>query len=47
MAIPRDLCRSRCDSSDHSQVEAIVWRYVGNAYRKAGLPRAHHLDAKW
>jgi hypothetical protein len=30
-----------------AQVEAILWRYIGNARRKAGLPRRITLDAKW
>jgi hypothetical protein len=25
-----------------AQVEAILWRYIGNAHRKAGLPGPHH-----
>jgi hypothetical protein len=29
------------------QVEAILWRYMGNAHRKAGLPGRITLDAKW
>jgi hypothetical protein len=29
------------------QVEAILWRYMGNAHKKAGLPRRITLDAKW
>jgi hypothetical protein len=29
------------------QVEAILWRYIGNAHRKAGLPGRITLDAKW
>ena len=30
-----------------AQVEAILWRYIGNAHRKAGLPGRITLDAKW
>ena len=29
------------------QVEAILWRYMGNAHKKAGLPGRITLDAKW
>jgi hypothetical protein len=29
------------------QVEAILWRYMGNAHRKAGLPARITLDARW
>jgi hypothetical protein len=29
------------------QVEAILWRYMGNAHRKAGLSGRITLDAKW
>ena len=29
------------------QVEAILWRYMGNAQKKAGLPGRITLDAKW
>jgi len=29
------------------QVEAILWRYMGNAHKKAGLPARITLDAKW
>jgi hypothetical protein len=29
------------------QVEAILWRYMGNAHRKAQLPGRITLDAKW
>jgi hypothetical protein len=29
------------------QVHAILWRYMGNAHRKAGLPGRITLDAKW
>jgi hypothetical protein len=29
------------------QVEAILWRYMGNAHRKADLPGRITLDAKW
>jgi hypothetical protein len=30
-----------------AQVEAILWRYIGAAHRKAVLPRRVTLDAKW
>jgi hypothetical protein len=30
-----------------AQVEAILWRYIGAAHRKAGLPGRVTLDAKW
>jgi len=30
-----------------AQVEAILWRYICNAHRKAGLPGRITLDAKW
>lgn len=30
-----------------AQVEAILWRYIGAAHRKASLPRRITLDAKW
>jgi hypothetical protein len=30
-----------------AQVEAILWRNIGNAHRKAGLPGRITLDAKW
>src|SRR5215218_7234643 len=29
------------------QVEAILWRYMGNAHKKGGLPGRITLDAKW
>jgi hypothetical protein len=29
------------------QVEAILWRYMGNAQKKGGLPGRITLDAKW
>jgi hypothetical protein len=29
------------------QVEAILWRYMGNAHRNASLPGRITLDAKW
>jgi hypothetical protein len=29
------------------QVEGIIWRYIGVAHRKAGLPRRITLDAQW
>jgi hypothetical protein len=29
------------------QVEAILWRYMGNAHKKDGLPGRITLDAKW
>jgi hypothetical protein len=29
------------------QVEAILWRYMGNAHKKAGLPGRITLDATW
>jgi hypothetical protein len=29
------------------QVEAILWRYMGNAHKKADLPGRITLDAKW
>ena len=29
------------------QVEAILWRYMGNAHKKAQLPGRITLDAKW
>jgi hypothetical protein len=29
------------------QVEAILWRYMGNAHKKAALPGRITLDAKW
>jgi hypothetical protein len=29
------------------QVEAILWRYMGNAHKKVGLPGRITLDAKW
>ena len=29
------------------QVEAILWRYMGIAHKKAGLPGRITLDAKW
>jgi hypothetical protein len=30
-----------------AQVEAILWRYIGAAHRKASLPGRITLDAKW
>lgn len=30
-----------------AQVEAILWRYIGAAHRKADLPGRVTLDAKW
>jgi len=30
-----------------AQVEAILWRYIGAAHRKAGLPGRISFDAKW
>src|SRR4051794_5068256 len=30
-----------------AQVEAILWREIGKAHRKAGLPRRITLDVKW
>jgi hypothetical protein len=29
------------------QVEVILWRYMGNAHKKGGLPGRITLDAKW
>jgi hypothetical protein len=34
-------------ASTTAHVEAILWRYIGNAHRKAGLPGRITLDAKW
>ena len=35
------------NGADDPQVEAILWRYMGNAHKKAGLPGRITLDAKW
>jgi hypothetical protein len=41
----RGLCVTTAPTTP--QVEAILWRYMGNAHTKAQLPGRITLDAKW